>query len=65
MPNENPIECIPPFTFEDYVNGDAPYQYAYRYINDSFVLERVLTVMSQRAQDVKVRNFKKLFTKNS
>lgn len=62
MPNENPIECIPPFTFEDYVNGDAPYQYAYRYINDSFVLERVLTVMSQRAQDVKVRNFKKLFT---
>ena len=57
------MNSIPPFTEEDYLEGTAPYEYAYQFINDGFTLERVLVVMSNRAwKNAKVRNFRKLFS---
>lgn len=53
---------IPPYTYDNYVSSTAPYEFAYQYIEDKFMLERVLTIMADRAGAVKVRNFKKIFS---
>lgn len=53
---------IPPFTFDDYMETTEPYEFAYQYRNDAFLLERVVTILSERAKQVKVRNFRKLFS---
>lgn len=54
---------IPPYTFRDYTETTAPYEFAYQYMEDEFTLERVLTTMAEQAGQVKVRNFRKLFAK--
>lgn len=54
------LNNIPVFTHDDYLTP-TPYEYAYQYVEDSFTLERILTVMSERAQSCKIRNFRKIF----
>lgn len=52
---------IPPFTYEDYTEGTAPYEFLYQFIGDKFTLERMTVIMSNRAGKVQVKNFKKIF----
>ncbi len=61
MTEESIINGIPIYTYEDYINGTTPYEYAYQYIDDGFTLERVIEKMSGDARVVGVRNFKKIF----
>lgn len=58
--NETLSSAIPVYTHDDYLTT-APYEFAYQYIEDGFTLERVLTTMSERARQVKITGFRKLF----
>lgn len=49
------------FTANDFLDGTEPYDIVYQNISDGFQLERAITQMSKVAQNVGIRNFKKLF----
>ncbi|MDY3011453.1 MAG: DUF927 domain-containing protein [Clostridiales Family XIII bacterium] len=52
---------IAKYTKEDFLEGTAPYEEVYQYINDPFELERAIERMSAIAKGCKVGNFKTLF----
>lgn len=61
MEQKSMSETIPVYTYEDYTESTSPYEYAFQFLEDKFVLERVLTIMADRAGKVHVRNFRKIF----
>lgn len=53
---------IKQFTKEDFMNSLEPYEFLYAHKDNSFILEKMLTAISEMAQQQGIRNFKKLFT---
>ena len=52
---------IPDYSQDDFFNSLAPYEMVYRYREDTFLHERVLSTVCTKAAAVGIRNFKKLY----
>lgn len=55
------MEELTQFTYDDFADGLAPYEYVYQFENDRFRLTREIEKMSKIANAVKYRNFKKSY----
>ncbi len=49
------------YSREQYLMGSEPYAFLYRYREDSFTRERLLSILSDRAKEVGVKNFRTLY----
>lgn len=52
---------IPEFTRDDFLSTSTPYEFCYKFKDDSFTLKRVLESVSQNALKCGVRSFKSIY----
>lgn len=52
---------IKEYSRDDFLLSTEPYEFVYKFMDDTFMLERVLSQVSDKAKKVKVMNFKTLF----
>ena len=48
---------IPKWTYDDFLNSDAPYEWLYQFHNDPFKLNRMMEYVKAQASALKIRGF--------
>ena len=52
---------IPKWTYDDFLNSDAPYEWLYQFHNDPFKLNRMMEYVKAQASALKIRGFANLW----
>lgn len=52
---------VPQWTYDDFLNSDAPYEWLYQFHNDPFKMNRMMEYVKAQASSLKIRGFANLW----